>query len=59
VIHLWDAPDVVRWYLETGDETIRDAAVDAVDPAKGNLNVCLEEMVEAVRAEMAPHECGA
>ena len=26
VIHLWDAPDVVRRYLETGDESIRDAA---------------------------------
>lgn len=26
VLHLWDAPDVVRRYLETGDETIRDAA---------------------------------
>lgn len=26
VIHLWDAPDVVRRYLETGDETIRAAA---------------------------------
>ena len=26
VIHLWDAPDVVRRYLETGDESIRAAA---------------------------------
>lgn len=29
VLHLWDAPDVVRRYLETGDETLRDAAWDA------------------------------
>ncbi len=29
VIHLWDAPDVVREYLETGDESLRDAARDA------------------------------
>ena len=29
VIHLWDAPDVVRKYLETGDEKLRDAARDA------------------------------
>lgn len=29
VIHLWDAPDVVRRYLETGDESLRDAARDA------------------------------
>ena len=28
VIHLWDAPEVVRRYLETGDETIREAAED-------------------------------
>jgi hypothetical protein len=26
VIHLWDAPDVVRQYLDTGDESLRDAA---------------------------------
>jgi len=26
VIHLWDAPEIVRQYLETGDETIRAAA---------------------------------
>jgi hypothetical protein len=26
VIHVWDAPEIVRRYLETGDETIRDAA---------------------------------
>jgi len=29
VIPLWDAPDVVRQYLETGDESIRAAAWDA------------------------------
>lgn len=26
VLHLWDAPDVVRRYLESGDETLRTAA---------------------------------
>ena len=26
VAHLWEMPDVVRQYLETGDEAIRDAA---------------------------------
>jgi hypothetical protein len=26
VIHLWDAPEVVREYLETGNEELRDAA---------------------------------
>ena len=29
VSHLWSAPAVVREYLETGDESIRDAAWDA------------------------------
>lgn len=44
VIHLWDAPDVVKQYLETGDETLREAAGaaagaaawDAVGNAVGN-----------------------
>ena len=26
VVHLWDCPDVVKQYLETGDEELRDAA---------------------------------
>ncbi|NGM56515.1 hypothetical protein G5C63_19610 [Stenotrophomonas pavanii] len=29
VIELWDAPEVVRQYLTTGDESLRDAAWDA------------------------------
>jgi hypothetical protein len=29
VVYLWDAPDVVRQYLETGDESLRKAARDA------------------------------
>ena len=29
VIHLWDAPQIVREYLETGDESKRAAARDA------------------------------
>ena len=35
VIHLWDAPDVVRQYLETGDESLRDAARSAARAAAG------------------------
>ena len=35
VIHLWDAPDVVRRYLETGDESLRAAAGDAARDAAG------------------------
>lgn len=33
VIHLWDAPKVVRDYLETGDESIRAAAWAAAQDA--------------------------
>lgn len=29
VIHLWKAPDIVKKYLETGDESLRAAARDA------------------------------
>ena len=29
VIHLWDAPEVVKQYLTTGDESLRAAAGDA------------------------------
>ena len=34
VIHLWDAPDVVRQYLETGDESLRAAAGAAARAAE-------------------------
>lgn len=30
VIHLWDAPDIVRRYLDTGDESLRAAAQDVL-----------------------------
>src|SRR5690606_5040072 len=33
VLHLWDAPDVVRRYLETGDDSLRAAAYDAAGAA--------------------------
>ena len=33
VIHLWDAPQIVRDYLESGDENLRAAARDAADDA--------------------------
>ena len=34
VIHLWEAPKIVVRYLETGDESIRDAAWDAAWAAR-------------------------
>ena len=33
VSHLWDCPDIVRMYLQTGDESIRAAACDAARAA--------------------------
>ena len=36
VIHLWDAPPIVKKYLETGDEKLRDAAWDAARAAAGD-----------------------
>jgi hypothetical protein len=33
VLHLWDAPQVVKDYLATGDESLRDAARVAADEA--------------------------
>ena len=33
VTHLWDCPDVVKQYLETGDKSIRDAAWNAARAA--------------------------
>jgi hypothetical protein len=35
VIHLWDAPAIVKQYLETGDKSIRAAAWDAARAAAG------------------------
>ena len=35
VAHLWDMPDVVRQYLQTGNEEIRAAAGDAAGDAAG------------------------
>ncbi|MBP6364389.1 MAG: hypothetical protein KA329_12820 [Novosphingobium sp.] len=36
VIHLWAAPEVVKTYLKTGDESIRAAAGDAARAAAGD-----------------------
>jgi len=36
VIHLWDAPPIVKEYLETGDESKRAAAWDAAWAAAGD-----------------------
>ena len=50
VIEKWDAPEIVRRYLETGDESIREAAWDAGlaaarDAAWDSQNIRLEQML--------------
>jgi len=62
VAHLWDMPPIVRRYLETGNESIRDAARDAAGAAardaardaawaaaRSAANTMLTEMLEAGR----------
>ena len=57
VIHLWDAPAVVKQYLETGDESLRDAAWAAAwaaarDAARdAAYNQHKEDFLNAVEAE--------
>jgi hypothetical protein len=36
VIHLWDAPEIVKKYLETGEELIRDAARSVAEDSAWN-----------------------
>lgn len=57
VIHLWDAPRIVRDYLETGDETLRDAVWAAVwdvagDAAGDAQEKMLDEMVLKALSEV-------
>lgn len=47
VIHLWDAPQVVIDYLNTGDESIRDAAWGAArDKHKDRLHDMCSEFIQ-------------
>lgn len=49
VLHLWDAPQVVRQYLTTGDESIRDAVRSAAwAAARDAQNARLEAMLREV-----------
>ncbi len=51
VIHLWDAPPVVREYLETGNEALRDAARDAArDDARSDARSDAEAAWDAAEA---------
>lgn len=45
VAHLWGCPPFVRQYLETGDESLRDAARAAArDAARADFNRRVEEL---------------
>jgi len=59
VIHLWDAPDVVREYLMTGDESLRAAAWAAAwnaarDAAWDAAGTDFQARVDALFAEVTP-----
>ena len=47
VVHLWEAPQVVLDYLNTGDESLRDAAGDAAwDAARDEYEQIFNAMVD-------------
>jgi len=50
VAHLWEAPEIVRQYLETGDETMRYSALVA---ARTSLKYIARHAVDAVRAAVS------
>ena len=57
VIHLWDAPQVVRDYLTTGDESLRDVTMDAARAASWDAAWDAAMAVwDAARAALAARE---
>lgn len=57
VIHLWDAPQIVREYLETGDESKRAAARAAAwDAAKAAAWAAQNGKLEEMLLALAPKE---
>jgi hypothetical protein len=50
VIHLWDAPQVVRDYLTTGDESLRDAARAAARNASYAAGAAARDAARAAAA---------
>jgi len=53
VIDLWDAPDVVRQYLATGDESLRAAAMAAAEAAAGDVGAAAMAAAEAAAGAAA------
>ncbi len=66
VLHLWDAPQVVKDYLATGDDSLRSAARSAAESAAESaakkshrqkfLELC-ESVVERLRAAKESQAC--
>lgn len=53
VAHLWDMPPIVRRYLETGDETIRDAAEVATSTSAATKGATIPTRAAARAARAA------
>ena len=51
VIHLWNAPEVVKQYLTTGDKSLRDAAGSAARNAARNAGNAGDAAWAAMRAD--------
>lgn len=47
VAHLWEMPDVVRRYLETGDQSLRSAAEDAALAYASEASVAADDALDA------------
>jgi len=59
VIELWDAPDVVRQYLTTGDESLRAAARDAAWAAARDAGAARAARAAATAAARAAADAAA
>ena len=53
VLHLWDAPDVVREYLETGNEDLRVVAREAADAARNDAGNNAREAARGASGDAA------
>ena len=51
VVHLWDCPDVVKRFLESGDENLREAARDATWAAQQKR---LSSLIRRYAREVSP-----
>ena len=59
VVDLWDAPDVVREYLTTGDETLRADAADAAEAAWKAADAAQEAELQRLFHEEAARDAAA